>query len=87
MSLVLDTHALVWLIDGNDRLGQDTRQPIDTTWQSDLVTVSAITFWELALLQDWGVNCAPVHPPAVIPGGERDVAPRSGSGRMSCCAG
>ena len=54
MSLVLDTHVLVWLIDGNDRLGQASRQLIDITWQSDLISVSAITFWEIALLQEKG---------------------------------
>jgi PIN domain nuclease of toxin-antitoxin system len=54
MPLVLDTHVLVWLIDGNDRLGNASRQLIDITWQSDLISVSAITFWEIALLQEKG---------------------------------
>ncbi len=51
MPLVLDTHVLFWLINGDDRLGQDSLQLIETTRQNDLVTVSAITFWELPLLQ------------------------------------
>ena len=51
MPLVLDTHALVWFMNGDDHLGQESQQLIETTSLNDLVTVSAITFWELALLQ------------------------------------
>ena len=52
MPLILDTHTLVWFMNGIDDLGQDSRQLIETTSENDFVAVSAITFWELAMLQE-----------------------------------
>ncbi|MCI0439464.1 MAG: type II toxin-antitoxin system VapC family toxin [Chloroflexi bacterium] len=54
MPVLLDTHALVWLIDGNERLGQQSRQLIDAALRDDLVAVSAISFWEIAMLEARG---------------------------------
>ena len=54
MPILLDTHTLVWLIDGNERLGQQSRQLVDTALRDDLVTTSAISFWEIAMLEERG---------------------------------
>lgn len=48
--IVLDTHALLWM-DGNDAtLGQQARLMIEQAWRKDSVAVSAISFWEAAML-------------------------------------
>ena len=48
--ILLDTHVLVWLRLGSDRLGPKSRQLIDKCWQAGQVGVSAISFWEIAML-------------------------------------
>lgn len=52
--LLLDTHVLLWLVAGDPKLGVRARVAIDQAWQSDQLGVSAISFWEAALLQDKG---------------------------------
>lgn len=42
--LLLDSHVLIWWINGEKALGSDTRQKID---QAEAVYVSAGTIWEL----------------------------------------
>lgn len=54
MLVLLDTHTLIWLIDGNERMGQDSRELIDTAFQDDIVAISAISFWEIAMLVERG---------------------------------
>ncbi len=49
--ILLDTHVLLWLRFGSDRLGQQTRRLIEASWQHGDIYVSAISFWEIALLQ------------------------------------
>ena len=51
MIFLLDTHVLIWLIEGNKRLGQQTRQLADRAFAENTLSVSAITFWETAMLQ------------------------------------
>lgn len=48
--LVLDTHALIWLVEGANRLGPQTQQTIDQAVLARDLWVSAISFWEIALL-------------------------------------
>ena len=48
--LVLDTHSLVWLVEGNPRLGRNARELAQAALQADSLTVSAICFWEIAML-------------------------------------
>ena len=67
--LLLDTHILIWLMEGNTRLPVGVRKRIATAALSDEVLISAITPWEIALLvakkkiyllrdvQDW-INAA-----------------------------
>ncbi len=52
--ILLDTHVILWLRLGVARLGPDARLEIDRAWQSGEVGVSAISFWEIALLKDKG---------------------------------
>ena len=48
--IVLDTHVLVWLDQGLPELGQQCRGLADRALADDALTVSAITFWEVAML-------------------------------------
>ena len=52
--IVLDTHVLVWAVDGNARLGRAARAAIEETGRTDRIGVSAITPWEIALLAERG---------------------------------
>lgn len=51
--LILDTHVLLWLVEGNARL-EGARSRIDKAWADDGLGVSAITFWEIAMLAEAG---------------------------------
>ncbi|MEA3348588.1 MAG: type II toxin-antitoxin system VapC family toxin [Pseudomonadota bacterium] len=48
--ILLDTHVLVWLDEGNSRLGVHSRDIIDKALLQDHLAVSAISFWEIAML-------------------------------------
>ncbi len=48
---ILDTHALIWLDEGNKRLGSKTRKRIDKAFKEEQLAVSAISFWEIAMLE------------------------------------
>jgi PIN domain nuclease of toxin-antitoxin system len=50
MTVLLDTHALVWLDQGDPNLGPDARKRADTALQQGGLAVSAISFWEIAML-------------------------------------
>jgi len=52
--ILLDTHILIWLDQGNTSLGSQTREAIDRALQNNLLAVSAITFWEASMLQRKG---------------------------------
>lgn len=52
--IVLDTHALVWAVNGDARLGKNTRELISETGRTTRVAISAITPWEIALLVEKG---------------------------------
>jgi PIN domain nuclease of toxin-antitoxin system len=49
--ILLDTHVLLWLDSDAPQLGPQARQAIQEAWQADRVAVSAISFWEAAMLQ------------------------------------
>ena len=51
---IADTHALVWLWTGDDRLGPGSRQAIDGALQDGELAVSAMTFWEVTMLRAKG---------------------------------
>lgn len=48
--ILLDTNALIWAMDGDQRLGPASRSCADQALQDGLLFVSAISFWELAML-------------------------------------
>lgn len=54
--IVLDTHALVWWVNGDDRLSAHARERIEQTIASAgrRVLVSAISAWEIAMLVERG---------------------------------
>ena len=52
--LILDTHVLIWLISGDRELGRYARRVIERAWLAGEVGVSAITFWEVAMLRAKG---------------------------------
>lgn len=62
--IILDTHVLLWLDSGQAQLGPGARQLIEAKWRLGQVGVSAITFWEAALLQDRGRIDLPLAPDA-----------------------
>ncbi len=52
--VLLDTHVLVWLLAGNPRLGKEARRLIREAAQADLLHLSAISPWEIAVLVQKG---------------------------------
>ena len=48
--VVLDTHALVWLMQGSERVGPRSRALIAAAAKADSVFVPAISAWEIAML-------------------------------------
>lgn len=52
--IVLDTHVLIWLRGGSERLGPQARQWAEEAWGAGDAAVSAISFWEIAMLQEAG---------------------------------
>lgn len=50
MTVLLDTHAALWLATDDEQLGKRTRTLIDSATRNSALTISAISFWEIALL-------------------------------------
>jgi PIN domain nuclease of toxin-antitoxin system len=50
--ILLDTHALLWLVEGSDRLGLKARKRIEANTGD--IQLSAMSFWEIAMLIDKG---------------------------------
>jgi PIN domain nuclease of toxin-antitoxin system len=48
--IVLDTHALVWWVSGDDTLSRKARQAIEQELAGGEIVVSAISAWEIAML-------------------------------------
>ena len=48
--ILLDTHVLIWLDQDNPKLGPKCRTAIDEALAADDLAVSAISFWEVAML-------------------------------------
>lgn len=56
MRLLLDTHALLWLLDGDKRLGPTARSEID---RAATLAVSVTSLWEIAIKVSLG-KLAPI---------------------------
>jgi PIN domain nuclease of toxin-antitoxin system len=53
--LLLDTHIVLWLDSGAERLRRGTRALIDQCWSGGgTLYVSSVTAWEISLLADTG---------------------------------
>ncbi len=50
MLILLDTHALIWLDQDDPALGSEARKRADLALQQSKLAVSAISFWETAML-------------------------------------
>ena len=50
----MDTHVLVWLVEGSPRLGSRTLERINAAFRAGEAAVSAISFWEVAMLVEKG---------------------------------
>ena len=50
MSVVLDTNALIWLLERNARMGPRAVQQVDEALQTSRVLISAASVWEVAVL-------------------------------------
>ncbi len=48
--ILLDTHTLIWLDEGSQRLGKNSLSLIDKALKSGNLFVSTISFWEVAML-------------------------------------
>ena len=48
--IVLDTHALVWHLNGDPKMGRRARGRIEKALARDELCVSAVAFWEISLL-------------------------------------
>lgn len=48
--ILLDTHALVWWRDGSGKLSKSAQAAIAKEAKSGTISVSAFSFWEIALL-------------------------------------
>lgn len=58
--IVLDTHTLLWMDRDDDSLGGEARRQIEDAWRTDGISVSAISFWEVAMLAQSGRVILPV---------------------------
>ena len=52
--ILLDTQVILWLRAGDLRLGPQARLAIDQGSRSGQIVVSAISFWEVAMLKEKG---------------------------------
>ena len=52
--ILLDTHALIWAVDDERRLGAEARAAIAAGEHAEGLAISAITPWEIALLAEKG---------------------------------
>jgi len=48
--ILLDTHALIWLDQGNPRLGKNALKQIDEALKQSHLYVATISYWEIAML-------------------------------------
>ena len=54
--ILLDTHVLLWLDSADPRLGTESRAAIDEAYRAGELAVSAISFWETAMLIEKGAS-------------------------------
>ena len=52
--ILLDTHTALWLRAGDAKLGSPARSVIQRAWEAHEVAMSAMSFWEMAMLRARG---------------------------------
>ena len=52
--ILIDTHVLLWLTEGCNRVGKKARKIVDQALADEEALVSGITFWEIAMLHHKG---------------------------------
>ena len=52
--ILADTHTLIWLWAGTSQLGTGARREMDDALRGEELAVSAMTFWEVAMLREKG---------------------------------
>ena len=57
MRLLLDTHAALWFLSGDERLGENARRHL--TDDTNLVLLSAAVVWEIAIKRALGKLAVP----------------------------
>jgi PIN domain nuclease of toxin-antitoxin system len=48
--LLLDTHVLIWLVEGSARLGKVAGSAIDDALKNESLAIATMSFWEIAML-------------------------------------
>lgn len=49
--ILLDTHVWIWFVNGNKELGKAIREKINTAIQNNAMGISAISLWEISMLE------------------------------------
>ena len=60
--MILDTHTLLWIDRNDSKLRVMARLHIEAHWRAGLLVVSAISFWEAAMLVERDRNPLPICP-------------------------
>ena len=60
--ILLDTHVLLWLDIDDPTLGMSSRRLISQAWNAGEVAISAMSFWECAMLHARGRITLPKSP-------------------------
>jgi PIN domain nuclease of toxin-antitoxin system len=50
--LLLDTHAWIWLMNGDERLSKSFRAAVNKNIENDNILISAISIWEFGMLAE-----------------------------------
>ena len=50
--MILDTHILLWMDRNDPAIGSNARHQIEVVWRAGSAAVSAISFWEVAMLAE-----------------------------------
>ena len=52
--ILLDTQVLLWMLWGDTQLGRQARESVELGLREQTAAVSAMSFWEVAMLQEKG---------------------------------
>ncbi|MBU0978646.1 MAG: type II toxin-antitoxin system VapC family toxin [Patescibacteria group bacterium] len=52
--ILLDTHALIWWVDGSEKLSKKAKKAISDSIKNGQICISSMTIWEVAVLSKKG---------------------------------